>query len=228
MVLGAAAAVAGEVRFDDLMADPARYNGQRVTVKGFASTGGDDFDLWRDLRARKHYNLKQRISVLWDLREQPNGPANLRWVKVTGAVDTSYHGRAGDEKFGLIKKRVAVLPGARHKELLYTLGVFRNDSSVETHVALCRIGAKPGGWYCQMQVGPHGGINASEVMEGKAEVTTLSARPLMTYEIRLSGAARRLYDSDRHAYYFRFDKHGMKMIPRSETRDWKLAFPERD
>ena len=87
-VFGATAAFAAEVRFDDLMANPVRYNRQHVTVKGFATTGGDDFDLWRDLRARQRIDLKRRISVLWDLREEPNGPANLRWVKVTGIVDT--------------------------------------------------------------------------------------------------------------------------------------------
>jgi hypothetical protein len=226
-LVGATATFAAEVSFDDLMANPARYNGERVTVKGFAATGGDDFDLWRDLRARQRFDLKRRMSVLWDLREQPNGPANLRWVKVIGIVDTRYHGRVGDENFGLIKERVEVLPGPRHKELLYTLGVFRNDTSLETHVLLSILGTKPGGFYCDMQVGPHG-INTSEVREGKAEVTTLSGRPLTTYKIRFSGAARHLCDSDRHAYYFRFDKDGMKMVSRSETKDWKLSFPERD
>ena len=51
----------------------------------------------------------------------PDSPANLHWVKLTGVVDTTARGRIGDEPFGLLQKKIELLPSPRLKESLTIL-----------------------------------------------------------------------------------------------------------
>ena len=64
----------------------------------------------------------------------PDSPANLHWVKLTGVVDTTARGRIGDEPFGLLQKKIELLPSPRLKEFLTILAWFKNDSGREVNM----------------------------------------------------------------------------------------------
>jgi hypothetical protein len=128
--------VAAEVAFDDLVRNPVKFNGQRVTVTGLIEVYGDDNELWRDTSARQRIDLKRCIHVWTDLKRppypgtnmSPDSPANLHSVKVTRIVDTSIHGRFGNERFGLLEEKIQVLPGPRLKQFLPVFVWFMNES----------------------------------------------------------------------------------------------------
>jgi hypothetical protein len=130
-----------EVQFDDLWKNPARFNHQEVTVKGLLVVEGDDNSLWRDADSLRLLDWKHWIHVYPDLSLPPypgtnmsrDSPANLHWVKLTGVVDTTARGRIGEEPFGLLQKRIEILPGPGLKQFLTILAWFKNDSGREVN-----------------------------------------------------------------------------------------------
>ena len=132
-ILGVAHASFGaDLTFEDIFANPARFNHKRVTITGLADVGGDAFWVWRDAKAWRHVEDKGAIFVACRIPAgavvSPYDYANARFVRVTGTIDTSIHGHLGMDPFSLVLERVEVRPGPRQREFLPILGYFQNDT----------------------------------------------------------------------------------------------------
>jgi hypothetical protein len=202
------ASFAVDVPFDDVLKNYSRFEDQRVTIVGVAEVHGGDFLLW-DVGDRQHKNLKRSISASWDPR-LPNYPSgttishytyvNLRRVKVTGVVDTHFHGRWGNLPFQLRLDRVQVLSGGRQRQFLVDIGIFHNAMSAPIQVHL----HNRSGFECAEMSGVEpNGSDDSAIEEGFAEITSLSGKPIAKCKISLSGSSKSYYDSYKHAFYYR-------------------------
>lgn len=92
--------VAAEVKFDDVVNNPSRFDRKRVTITGLADVEGDGFWVWRDGRALERVDVKRAIFIAYEIPRHavisPYAHANLHFVKVTGTIDTRIHGHLGD------------------------------------------------------------------------------------------------------------------------------------
>jgi hypothetical protein len=221
-------AFAADVSFDALLSEPRRYHHRHVTVTGIAEIGGGlDFALWRDAAARRHGNLKKVITVLHRQDEMeralrsgkgiaPHSGANLRWVKITGMVDTDLRGRFGDEPFQLLLEKLQVLPGRRLYEFLPVIGFFRNDSSEEVRFTLYdTLGHFAG----ETGAGPHG-ISQIGVKKGTAVVTTLGGKKLAACPT----ADSRYFDPAKKSYYFTFASGKIEPVFPRDAISWSLGY----
>jgi hypothetical protein len=227
LVACASACFAADLPFNEVLKNYSTLNSRRVTLVGLAQVEGADFYLW-DLRDRRHKHLKRAISVLWDTR-LPNYPPgsnishytylSFRPVRVTGLVDTRFHGRWGDIPFGLDLEHIEVLPGPRRREFLHDIAVFHNSMPIELRVRLDSR-RRPNEW-SEMELEP-GGYNDTGIEDGLATVTSLSGKPITKCPISLGGANRRYYDSRQHVYYYDIRDGRMRLVMPHEARHWNL------
>jgi hypothetical protein len=213
-----------DVPFDELVASPARFNRHRVTVKGLAEVGGDDFDLWRDTEARKRVDIKQHIFVAQRFDQQPRNSvlapyryANLRWVKVTGMVDTSFHGRFGMDPFALWVKRVQMLSGPRERQFLPIIGYFKNETSNTISIN----GSWRGGGV-QSGAGP-GGIDCFAIGRGWVAVTVKSGKPIGRCDLMPPRLVDQYYDRQKKAYFFRITDRAVQPVLPPDAKSWNLG-----
>jgi len=224
---------ATEVQFDELLKDPARFNRQQVTVKGLFEVEGDDNYLWRDVRARQHLDWKHWIHVYPDLRlppypgtnMSPDSSANLHWVKVTGVVDTSVHGRVGDEAFGLLQKKVEVLPGRRLSQFLTILAWFKNDTGREIRMEVT--------FDNQMATFtmPPGDLTNTGIEKGGGMAVAKNTRDKVFARCALTPrGSKRYYDAYKYSYYYGITNKGIyPVLPREAKAHWRLfPMPDRD
>ena len=218
-------AYAREVPFDEVLSNPARYNNQQVSVKGIAEVVGDDFELWRDERALRETNLKHQIEVVQDLGLPPYpgtnvsrySPANLHWVKVTGTVNTAWHGRFGFDSFGLILEHVQILAGPRLKQFLDSAIWLKNDTprrlkvDVQSKYGEEMSGVGPGGLY-YTEIPLRSNARLDLTLEGKL-FARLQFVPLL---------AQRYYDPDKRSYYGRITEGKVTLVPPSEAKSWRF------
>ena len=222
-------ALVAEVQFDDLRANFIRYDGQQVTVKGILEVPGNDSYLYRDIQGRERQHVW--IHVLPDLNRPdsagglaPDAPANLHWVKVTGVIDTSFHGHFGNEPFGLRQTKIKVLPGPRLKQFLLTLAWFKNESQ---HKVSIGIDARP--WSTSFDVSP-GEVESADMYKGTNNVTVTTKDGKVLTKLKFENIqSSHFYDRQRHACYFRITDRKITPVPRSDARNWKFApTPDRD
>jgi hypothetical protein len=215
------------VPFNDVLKSYSTLNGRRVTLVGLAQVEGADFYLW-NLHDTHHKDLKRAISVLWDTR-LPNYPPgsnishytylSFRPVRVTGLIDTRFHGRWGDIPFGLALERVEVLAAARRREFLRDIAVFHNGMRSELRLRL--DSDRRSNEWSEMELGP-GGYNDTAIEDGFATVTSLSGKPITKCKISLGGANRRYYDSRQHVYYYDIRDGRMGLVMPKEAKHWNL------
>ena len=155
----------------------------------------------------------------------PDSPANLHWVKLTGVVDTTARGRIGDEPFGLLQKKIELLPSPRLKESLTILAWFKNDSGREVNMEV-----KSGLGVAWFTIAP--GKIAEVGIEKGNETATAKNRPKKPFAqcaVTPQGSERYL-DRDKYAYYYRVTKNSVEPILPSEAKKyWYLySYPDRD
>jgi hypothetical protein len=221
---------ANAIEIDELLKNPGRFNGKEVTLKGIFEVGGDDNDLWRDVRARRQLDWKHWIHVYPDWRRRPypgtnlspDSPANLHWVRLTAVVNTSLHGRLGDESFGLVQKKVEVLPGPRLKEFISVGAWFHNETGelLYLHVTV-RTG------YVSTAVAAYGVTETEFDSSSVAEIRrTRFGKLLFSRKLQ---SRKTYYDPNRKAYYFRITNSSIEPIPPEHTKQWKFPpTPESD
>jgi hypothetical protein len=209
---------------------PERFNRQHVTVTGLIETGGDDHELWRDVSALKHRDLERSIHVWPDLSRptypgtnmSPDSPANLHWVKLTGIIDTSIHGRFGTERFGMTLEKIQILPGPRLKEFLPILSWFKNesDNSVKVYVQ-----SKDQSSEFTLR---HNDLEPTLTEGPKCTATVTRMNGSSYRKTDLTGpTSRKYYDAERRYYYFRITKIGVEPVLPAEGRRWKTFMPDR-
>jgi hypothetical protein len=223
---------ATEVQPDPLLDHPARFDRQEIAVKGLFEVEGDDNYLWRDARARQHFDWKHWIHVYPHLRlppypgtnMSPDSPANLHWVKVTGVVDTSVHGRVGDKPFGLLQKKVEVVPGPRLSQFLTMLAWFKNDTGREICIEVTFDKQMAMFTMARGDV-TNIGIEKGGMAVLKSTTDRVFARCPLT-----ARGSERYYEAYKHAYYYRVTNYGITPVPPSEAKaNWRLfATPDRD
>jgi hypothetical protein len=222
-----------EVQFDDLLKNPARFNHQEVTVKGLLVVEGDDNSLWQDTESLRRLDWKHWIHVYPDLSLPPypgtnmsrDSPANLHWVKLTGVVDTTARGRIGEEPFGLLQKRIEILPGPRLKQFLTILAWFKNDSGREVNMEV--NSALGTAWFAI----PSGKVAETGIKKGKGTATAKNRSNKSFARCTLTPAgSERYFDREKYAYYYRVTKNTIDaVLPSEAKRYWRLyPYPDRD
>lgn len=219
---------AAEVKFDDLVNNPTRFDRKRVTINGLADVEGDGFWVWRDGRALKRVDVKRAIFVAYEIPAKavisPYAHANLHFVRVTGTVDTRIHGHLGMDPFSIVLEKVEVLPGPRQKQFLPILAWFRNESDREVKMEVKYKNETA--WFT---VEPHT-INCTGIEKGKgtAVAKTRSERPFAQCALTPPGS-QGYYDRDKVAYYYRITTDKIEPVLPTEARHWHFyPMPDRD
>lgn len=229
-VTAATACFGAEVPFAELHKSPASFAGKKLTVRGLVEVAGDYIYLWPDAAMCKKEQLKNSIFVVQDLRKapypgtnlSPYSPANLRWAKVSGTVNTSYHGIFGDEPFGLILEKIEVLPGPRLKELLPVLVYLCNETGKDVRVQL-----KAGSITEESTISAGALYDSAIPHDGWKVVISFGGRPIISSVVRRSLGA--YYDRARRAYYYRITPSSIAPVRPEASAHWKFApTPERD
>ena len=155
LIGSACACIAADLSVDEVLQNYRGLGNRRITFVGLAEVEGDDFYIW-DLSDKQHKGLKRTVSVWWNMR-LPNYPPgsniahytylNLRRVRISGRIDTRFHGRWGDIPFGVILDTVEALPGDRERRFLKDVGVFHNSTS---HTVDIRLDNRRGSVYCDI------------------------------------------------------------------------------
>jgi len=208
---------------------------RQITVVGLAEVEGSDFYLW-DLRDKHHKDLKRTVSAVWNMR-LPNYPPgsniahytylNLRRVRISGRIDTGFHGRWGDIPFGVILDTVEMLPGERERRFLKDVGVCHNSTSDTVEI---RLSSRRGSVYCEMTGIPPGEYNETGIEEGSVTVLRLAEGKLAVHpekviaacNISLGGSTRRYYDSRQHVYYYDVSAGKIRLVMPTEAQKWNL------
>jgi hypothetical protein len=224
----ALATVCCGAEFDDVLRNPSHYEGRAVSIVGLAEVNGGDFDIWPGLRDRQQLNFKRAISVIWDTT-LPNYPPgtnishytylSLRWVRATGMVDTRFRGRHDMRALGLRLRDVRVLPGRRQKQFLKDIAVFHNATSALIKIHLYERRGQEETYISGID--PKGSEDTG-LMDGVAVVTSSSGGLIAKCDMSHTGASRRYYDADRHAYYYQISDQNIRLVMPSEAKKWNL------
>lgn len=232
----ACACIAADLSVDEVLQNYRSLKNRRITFVGLAEVEGADFDVW-DLHDKHHRDIKRTISIVWGMR-LPNYPPgsniahytylNLRRVRISGRIDTGFHGRWGDIPFGVVLDRVEALPGDRERRFLKDVGVFHNSTSDTVDI---RLYNRRGLVYCEMINIPPGEYGETGIEEGSATVVLRSAdqkltiqpeKVIATCNISLGGATRRYYDSRQHVYYYDVSAGEIRLVMPTEARKWNI------
>ena len=217
-----------EVSFDELKKNPARFHGKTVNVTGLIEIGGIRNNLWRDAHARRGDDCKTAITVLDHpgfypgTNKSARSSANLHFVVVTGIVDTGYHGMFGGESFGILLKKLHVLPAPRQKQFLVKLDWIRNDTD-----HLLSISLKTGPYTQTFDLGP---LEEEAIMWDPPSVLTVTVESTNRHKRSASFKWRKDYfDAEKRCRYFRITTDRILPVLPAEGRRWKLPpTPERD
>ena len=155
----------------------------------------------------------------------PDSPANLHWVKVTGVIDTSFRGRFGTERFGLLQKKIEILPGRRLKQFLTVLAWFKNETRYEIEI---EIEHPPTGSSFGVA---RGDMESGAVEKGKNIATAKTKTgTIIAHRVINNVPSSGFYDRDKHAYYFRVSENTIEPVPPNFARQhWRFyAMPDRD
>lgn len=236
LIGSACACIAADLSIDEVLRKYRSLGNRRITFVGLAEVEGADFYVW-DLRDKHHKDLKWTVSVVWNMR-LPNYPPgsnishytylNLRRVRISGRIDSRFHGRWGDIPFGIILDRVAALPGDRERRFLTDIGVFHNGTSNTVEV---RLYSRRGSVYCYMTGIPPSDYDQAAIQEGSASVALPPAdgnfiaepeKVIATCNISLGGATRRYYDSRQRVYYYDISAGEIRLVMPTEAQRWNL------
>jgi hypothetical protein len=228
--------IAADLSVDEVLENYRSLRTARVTFVGLAEVEGTDFYIW-DLRDKHHKDLQRTVSVVWNTR-LPNYPPgsniahytylNLRRVRISGRIDTGFHGRWGDIPFGVILDTVEALPGDRERRFLKDVGVFHNNTSDTIDI---RLHNRRGLVYCEIIGIPPSEYGDTGIEEGSATVVLRSANQKLTVQsekviarcnISLGDSTRRYYDSRQHVYYYDVSVGKIRLVMPTETHKWNL------
>ncbi len=218
-------ALAAEVKFEQLFANPAKFNRKRVTITGIADSVGDNFWVWRDAAAYRHAEDKGAIFIVFDLPvtaiRSPYEYANAHFVKVTGAIDTSIHGHFGMDPFSLVLERVEVLPGPRLREFLPILGFFRNDTGRTINI---RASQGSRGDYVYAQHFEPGTIACFAIGKGCLVATSLSGKHIVEGRLVPGRSNDVYYDRQKKAHYYQITPDGIKPVLPRNAKGWDSGY----
>ncbi len=229
-----------EVTFQELFANPPKYDRKRVTIRGIADAGGGLLWIWRDAKAWRDLEqcLKSRKpdcdnqgAVFIPYQTPPRADTglydhvNARWARVTGILDTRIHGHLGGDPFSIVLERLEVLPGPRVREFIPILGFFKNDSG-----RTIRFETKFGNEAMSTE-----GVRSGEVIwagridKGTAFAKTMSGVTFAQGEMIPPRLIDPYYDRAMKIYYFRITDHSIDpVLPRDATGWVKTRLVDRD
>ena len=222
--------VAAAISADELIKNPKRFEGQRVTVRGIAEDGGDRLFIYADYNAIKRRDLKRMFIAYLDAKLPPYpgtnygyyAYTNARWVKITGIVDMRLKGRFGFDPFGVRLERVEVLR-PRIRELLIPLAYFRNDTNREVEV---RGDYANQGFSFSLGPRQHNAIGTEKRLKVSA---TVRQREVATFGPMTEAQWRQYFDLKRRAFYFRITGGSIELVHPKAARTWPWdALPDRD
>jgi hypothetical protein len=232
VLAGSATVLGADVRFDELVRHPERFNGKTVSVVGVAEDGGDRLGIYRDVDVRRRVDLRHFFSA-YIPREFPNYPgtnmghyayANARWIRVKGTVDTRIRGRWGTDRFGLRLQSLTLLPRPRLMEFICDSAVILNMTFSEVRIEVKR---EDGGTY--FGIGADDTAYDACISENGTVTAILPNGRRVTSRPLIASQLRRYYNPRQKEYYYRVTERSVILSPPSEAREWKrYPSPDRD
>lgn len=221
---------AAAISADELIKNPKRFEGQRVTVRGIAEDAGNRLFIYADYNAVKRGDLKRMFVTYLDPKLPPYRGSNYgyyaytnaRWVKITGIVDMRLKGRFGFDPFGVRLERVEVL-SSRIRELLIPLAYFRNDTNRELEV---RGDYDNQGFSFSLGPRQHNAIGTGKRLKVSVAVRQ---RQVAAFGPMTKAQWRQYFDPKRRAFYFRITYGSIELVHPKAARTWPWdALPDRD
>ena len=213
VVLNGCAATTHATSVSDIVARPAAYNGQRLTVIGVATGDGPAIELFDSVADAQGLDSKKALFVRSEVRKSGRVRSDMRKVRVTGQVHAEDHGIWGN-------------PCALHSTTIEVLsdrlaaaepppGVFRNESQLTITVSIT------GQVSTQFELAPGTAdtvpLSRVSTVEIRAQDKTLLARKTV-----VQSAKTPYYDQGNGVLYYRFAHGRIERVLPDAGRKWPV------
>jgi hypothetical protein len=200
--------------FEQILNNPKRFNGKRVTLVGVAEIGGSEFFLYPDVpSAKKGKNAIFVDAHIFD--ENPYEKFNNHWLKITGIVDTNLRPPLGIGACSIVLEHLEPLPLASLQDDSIR-GVFRNDTGRAIDI---KFSAPSGAGYI-IDLPPGQVSKASVISKGVVTVSSRSGKLLVTGDLIPSSDSERYFDTKTRTYYYRITDGKIILVSSSEAEEW--------
>jgi hypothetical protein len=186
-----------EAKFPDVLAAPARFANQVVTLIGVLQAQEGRFVLFTCEASAEAENFKEAINLIGDQKLSESEKLNRYWVRVTGTVELTDRSEAEDG-FNC-NLRVHSIEGVRHatrKLWLRDIGTFRNVSGRWIKIKL----VDDSGWHMS-ELGPNEDF-ATRIVESEAIVTAENGRELFRAKIHVPKRTGDIGEADTREFEF--------------------------
>ena len=196
-----------------IVARPAAYNGQILTVIGVATGDGPDIEVYDSVADARGHDPKKALLVRSDVSKNAQKRYDMRRVRVTGRVHTEDNGPWGNP-CALHSATIEVLSG-RLAAAKNPAGVFRNDSQRTITVSIT------GEISTQFELAP-GTADTQPLarvctVEIRAQDKTLLARKTV-----VQSAKTPYYDQVIGVLYYRFANGKIERVLPQAGRKWPV------
>ena len=213
VVLNGCAATTHATSVSDIVARPAAYNGQRLTVIGVATGDGPDIEVFNSVADALGLDSKKALMVRGDLSKNAHKRYDMRKVRVTGRVHMEDHGIWGNP-CALRSATIEVLSG-RLATAKDPAAVFRNDSQRAITVSII------GQVFTQFELAPGTAdtvpLSRVSTVEIRAQDKTLLARKTV-----VQSAKTPYYDQVVGVLYYRFVNGRIERVLPEAGRKWPV------
>ena len=213
VVLNGCAATTHATSVSDIVARPAAYNRQLLTVIGVATGDGPDIDVYDSVADAQGHDPKKALLVRSDVSKNAQKRYDMRKVRVTGRVHTEDNGPWGNP-CALHSATIEVLSG-RLAAAKTPPAVFRNDSQRTITVSIT------GQVSTQFELAP-GTADTQPLarvctVEIRAQDKTLLARKTV-----VQSAKTPYYDKVVGVLYYRFANGRIERVLPEAGRKWPV------
>jgi hypothetical protein len=206
------------VPFGDILKNPARLDGQSVSVVGLAHVTSNRFYLVQDVKAAARSDPAQAIFISVVGKEANDTKYDNRWVKIYGIVNARFHGDLENFPCGIVLKKIEVLRRPPQKEWRNDAGWFRNDTRGLIHIALSADGYV----YDQSYLDP-GGYVPFSIREGAwATIKSSDGGVISRSRMFVPKRTGKSEEPANRVFFYSVQNHGLKFVPEAEAKTWRV------
>jgi hypothetical protein len=213
VVSNGCAATPHSTSVSDIVARPAAYNGQRLTVIGVATGDGPAIEVFASVADARGLDSKKALFVRSKVRKSGQVRSDMRKVRVTGQVHAEDHGIWGNP-CALRSATIEVLSD-RLAAADPPPGVFRNESQLTITVSIA------GQVSTQFELAPGTAdtqpLSRVCTVEIRAQDKTLLARKTIVQSVKTP-----YYDRVIGVLYYRFANGRIEQVLPGSGRKWPV------
>jgi hypothetical protein len=200
--------------FNELVKDPKKFNGKRVTVVGLAEIGGSEFFLYPDVQSAKrgenaifvHANI---------LNENPYEKFNNYWLRITGIVDTGIRPPLGVGECSIVLEQLKVLPRYPIRDNSVR-AVFQNSTGQTIDIKI----PTPNGYSYAMRIPPESATKPTRISNGELTVSKRSGETIAKGALSWRTDDKH-FDRNSRTFYYRVSNRRITPVLPREAKNWK-------